>query len=264
MLEMGILPTHVFHLIPPFTPPLTELLYCNVTEDWPDYRRNIMEIREAFKNRLVEVFLGKSFIHDVVTKCIQLMNVRDGYGGPIRPRVVILGPRGSGRKTQAKLLAETMNLVYIDFEYLLCQSWISDSELGEKLRECRDDVCYRSDLLCQVVNKRILDQECLEAGWVMTGYPFTDVDFKYLDILDTPPNRVIFLECDLNVCKDRLVNRRVNAHTGSVTNIVEESESYWYKHLNVHPKDKLSMIKAEESISVDNSYRSLGIFFVLF
>lgn len=43
--------------------------------------------------------------------------------------------------------------------------------------------------MCEVLNQRILEEDCLETGWVLTGFPFTDVDFKYLDTLDTPPNR---------------------------------------------------------------------------
>lgn len=39
-------------------------------------------------------------------------------------------------------------------------------------------------------------------------------------------------------------------HTGSVTNIVEQPESIWYKHLKVHPKDKIQMIHAEVSNTI--------------
>lgn len=201
---------------------------------------------------LQEVFLGNRLIHEVVAKLVEVINIRDGFGGPLKPRVVIIGPRGSGRKTQAKLLERTLKLVHIDYEYLLCQAWISETELGERLRSYRDDACFRSDLLCEVLNKRLLEDDCLENGWVLTGFPFTDVDFKYFDTLDTPPNRVIFLECDLNICKERLVNRKVNMHTGSLTNLIESPESVYYKHLKVHPKDKIQMINAELNYYCEN------------
>lgn len=56
---------------------------------------------------------------------------------------------------------------------------------------------------------------------------------------------MIILELDLNVCKDRIVNRRINVITGTTTNIIEEPESLVHKRLNLHPKDKRNIIDAE-------------------
>lgn len=56
---------------------------------------------------------------------------------------------------------------------------------------------------------------------------------------------MIILELDLNICRDRITNRRVNAFTGTITNIVEDPESLLYKRLNIHPKDKRVVIEAE-------------------
>lgn len=53
MLEAGILPTHVIHLIPPFMPPLNKLLYCDVSKNWPGYRRTIMGVRDVYKSCLL-------------------------------------------------------------------------------------------------------------------------------------------------------------------------------------------------------------------
>lgn len=77
----------------------------------------------------------------------------------------------------------------VDFQRLFCAIWNADGELSDKLRTCKTDVVHRSDLLAEVVNKRILEEDCLERGWVLTGFPFTVSDFRHLDSLDTPPNR---------------------------------------------------------------------------
>lgn len=77
----------------------------------------------------------------------------------------------------------------MDFQYLLCQVWTSESDLGQKLRECKNEACFHPELLVQVLNKRILEDDCLESGWVLTGYPFTATDLKFIDSLDTPPSR---------------------------------------------------------------------------
>ncbi|KAF2891060.1 hypothetical protein ILUMI_15113, partial [Ignelater luminosus] len=142
-------------------------------------------------------------------------------------------------------LKSITTFISVDFEYLLCQAWISQTELGEKLRSCKDEVCFQSDLLSKVVNQRILERDCLEQGWVLTGFPYTVTDFKYLDCLDTPPNRVVFLECDINVCKERLMHRTTNIHTGSTINVLENEEFVAGKLLATHPKDRKAVINAE-------------------
>lgn len=71
--------------------------------------------------------------------------------------------------------------------------WTARTELGDKLRACSDEVYFHSDLLAEVINKRILEPDCLESGYVLTNFPNTVADFKHLDALDTPPNRCLVL-----------------------------------------------------------------------
>lgn len=133
----------------------------------------------------------------------------------------------------------------MDFERLLCEVWLSSSELSKKLRNCNNQVCFHSDLLVEVVHQRVLQEDCLEHGWVLTGFPFCRKDFEYLDCIHTPPNRVIFLECELSTCKERILNRRINFFTGSMTNLVECSEAESLKTLKLHPKDSEDVVNAE-------------------
>jgi adenylate kinase family enzyme len=77
----------------------------------------------------------------------------------------------------------------VDFERLICEAWMSESELGNKLRNCKNEVCFHSELLAEVIHKRVLEEDCLEYGWVLTGFPFSRKDFEYLDCIYTPPNR---------------------------------------------------------------------------
>ncbi|XP_017776127.1 PREDICTED: adenylate kinase 8 [Nicrophorus vespilloides] len=246
ILDLGILPSHVIYLISPFSPKLTDLLYCNVTEHWPEYRRNFYGIREVFKKKLNEIHLEDFLIHDVVSKCVELISIERIEDGPKQPRIVLLGPRGCGRKTQARLLQSKLDIIHIDFEYLLCQAWHGQDELGEKLRSFGDKACFESQTLVLVLNRRLLDCECLKQGWILTGFPFNVKDFKFFDCVETPPNRVIFLECDLNICFERLTSRRYNVDTGSVTKLEEDLiMDITAKRLGVHPKDKSSLIQAE-------------------
>lgn len=59
-----------------------------------------------------ELHIGEQDMTDVLVQCLNLQKVRKGHGGPIKPRIILIGPRGSGRKTQAKLLMETNDIVH--------------------------------------------------------------------------------------------------------------------------------------------------------
>ncbi|GJQ88255.1 hypothetical protein Trydic_g13243 [Trypoxylus dichotomus] len=245
LLQAGVIPTHVLYLISPFSPNLREPLYCNIHPSWPVHRRETMNIKNVFKDKVVEIHLKQRLIHEVVAECITTLKNIKRLGCPKHLRVVILGPRGSGRNTQAKLIAQKLNLVHIDFHFILCQAWNADGEFNDSLRKAERDVCFRPDLLSEVLNRRILDEDCLSRGWILTGYPFNVADFKYMDTLDTPPNRVIFLECDLNVCKERLLNRRYNMYTNSGVNITKLTENENIHELKSHPRDSAGVIEAE-------------------
>ncbi|KAK9884485.1 hypothetical protein WA026_007327 [Henosepilachna vigintioctopunctata] len=243
LLKLGIIPTHCLLLVSPFYPKIDEIKYCDVPVFWPQQRRQIIALRNVFKHILYEVHLKQLTSQEVADNCIEFITGRKGKI-VITPRIILLGPRGSGRRTQAKLLAKVMNVVHIDFEYLLCQAWGSDSEISRKLRECDERVCFHSELLVQLLNKRILEEDCLKNGWVLTGYPFTKTDLMFIDCLDTPPNRIIFLECDLNVCRERVMNNRINVDTGSTVKINDRSQTEG-KTLELHPKDKENLVKSE-------------------
>lgn len=57
IIEIGILPTHVIHIIPPFSPPLNKILYCHVPVGWPEYRRSVLGIRDVFKHCLQVILI---------------------------------------------------------------------------------------------------------------------------------------------------------------------------------------------------------------
>ncbi|KAJ8911093.1 hypothetical protein NQ315_000553 [Exocentrus adspersus] len=235
LLQLGILPTHVLHLIPSFYPDFKQLMYCNVLYEWPEYRRNVMALRDIFKDLIREIYLDKKNLREIARECVAQSKIRKNIK-PIKPRVILIGPRGSGRKTQAKLLAKHLNIVHVDFEALICTIWMSETELGVKLRLCKNEACFHSELLSQIINKRVLEEDCLINGWVLTGFPYTEMDFKYLDTLDTPANRVIFLECDLNICRERIKYRKVNVETGSVTNLKHDPDAVDQKNFKTTSK----------------------------
>ncbi|CAK9821791.1 Adenylate kinase 8 [Anthophora retusa] len=251
--RLGIIPTHVIQLVVSSEPENwknvctddTNNQTCNQTKTSKDpktrrYLKNLQGLREAYAHALIEVEVGIRTIDELGKDCAKLAKMRKHCGAPSLLRIALIGSRGSGCTTLAQYLAERFNLVHIDYDYIAEQTRLQQNPLGEMLRLFEDKWGERPkpEIRIKIVEKYISGYECLKRGWVLTGYPKVLEDFKLLDLIPTPPNRVIFLEVSGNVCRERLLNRRYNIDTGSKHNL--STTKYMDKNdcrLGVHPKD---------------------------
>ncbi|XP_014605794.1 PREDICTED: adenylate kinase 8-like [Polistes canadensis] len=111
------------------------------------------------------------------------------------------------------------------------------------------------DLREKIINKNYVKKpECLRKGWVLTNYPVTVEDFKLLDMIDTPPNKVIFVQVSEEIRKERLLNRRYNIITGSKHSLIscDDYKKKFDCELGVHPKDYVNVV-IEEIREYDNN-----------
>ncbi|XP_076233379.1 adenylate kinase 8 [Calliopsis andreniformis] len=271
----GIIPTHVIQLIisPEFGKNVkifTIIQYCilllsffyidNWKNDFTDtnclsgipgkpsrnskegrYLRNLAGLREAYANCLIEIEVGFRSIDELGKDCAKLIKTAKKHcGTPTLFRIALIGSRGSGCTTVAKYLAERFNLIHIDYDYIAEQARLQETPLGEMLRlfEYRWGERPKPDIRIKIIEKYISEYECLKRGWVLTGYPKSVEDFKLLDLSPTPPNRVIFMEVNGDICRERLLNRRYDIVTGSKHNL--SAKNYIYsddRKLSVHPRD---------------------------
>jgi adenylate kinase len=89
--------------------------------------------------------------------------------------IVILGPQGSGKGTQAKLIAEYFGLTHIDMGSQLREVAKDDSERGRRIREIMDV----GDLVPIELTIEVFS-EALSApakGFVIEGFPRTQEQF---------------------------------------------------------------------------------------
>jgi adenylate kinase len=83
-------------------------------------------------------------------------------------RIVILGPQGSGKGTQAQRIAEKYGLMHIDMGSQLRQRQKVDDELGMMMRE----IISRGDLLPNDIPFSILKEKIqADQGFIIDGFP---------------------------------------------------------------------------------------------
>ncbi|MGC8916152.1 MAG: adenylate kinase [Thermoanaerobaculum sp.] len=121
--------------------------------------------------------------------------------------VVLLGPPGAGKGTQAKRLAKTFNLLHISTGDLLREEVAKGSELGQEAASfMQKGELVPDDLVAKMLVSRLHTQQGL-AGCVFDGYPRNEAQAGLLDQLLAELGRRVDVAAYLEVSDDEVVAR---------------------------------------------------------
>ncbi|CAH0722160.1 unnamed protein product, partial [Brenthis ino] len=191
----GVLPTVTMVLSPP--PQTAPQTFDPLTPARTFFQQDFEGLKLAYKASLKEVYIEpEDDLEKAATKCFNAIRAAAAgaqgpgqglhvVGAPGVYRVVLIGPRGSGKRTQGITTAKHFNLIYLHFEDLFKEAEVRHDELGEKIRKFGSSVRLRAE----IIKRRLAQKDCIDHGWILIGYPATGVDFEYLDRMPTPPNR---------------------------------------------------------------------------
>ncbi|GAA48327.1 adenylate kinase 8 [Clonorchis sinensis] len=131
------------------------------------------------------------------------------------PRILLLGFVGSGRKTQAKLLAGKYGLVPVDCSALINQEIASVSLLGKAMKTYVErNMAVPDAIVVEAVKARLTQPDCTTRGWILYGYPRSKQQAELLDAEGLTPNRVFALDISHICAAERLTGRRIDPVTG--------------------------------------------------
>jgi adenylate kinase len=128
-------------------------------------------------------------------------------------RILILGPQGSGKGTQAKRIAASYDVPHVATGDILRAAVAEDSELGLRVRPIleRGDL-VPDDLMVNLIRERLED----EHGFVLDGFPRTVPQAETLDAMleeiEKPLDVVLLLEVSDDVAVERLLQRGAKEH----------------------------------------------------
>ena len=108
-------------------------------------------------------------------------------------RMILLGPPGAGKGTQAKLLVDNLKIVQISTGDMLRAEVNANSPLGQTVKQVMDSgVLVSDDLIIQLVAARIKKPDCLN-GFLFDGFPRTLAQAEALK------TQGIRLDCVINI-----------------------------------------------------------------
>lgn len=131
---------------------------------------------------------------------------------------VFIGPPGSGKGTQAKLLANRLKLIHIATGDMLREAVSQSSVLGLKAKSFMEKgELVPDEEVISIIKGRVSQKDCGNS-FILDGFPRTSAQAKALDKammeLGKDINKVIALEMPEHVLVERLSGRRVCRRCG--------------------------------------------------
>lgn len=134
-------------------------------------------------------------------------------------RIVLLGPPGAGKGTQAVKLVEKYNIPHISTGDIFRKNLKEKTELGLKAKEYMDKgLLVPDELVVDIVKDRLVEEDCTK-GFLLDGFPRTvdqaDALETELDKLGIKLDGVINIEVEDEILIGRLTGRLVCRKCGA-------------------------------------------------
>jgi len=138
--------------------------------------------------------------------------------------IVLMGPPGSGKGTQAELLEEKLEIPHISTGDMFRSAIKEGSGLGQKVKEYLDKGELVPDELTIALVKERLAAPDAEKGFLLDGFPRTVKQAEALDELLSEMGRKLNLVLNLEVAEEkllaRLTGRRVCRNCGATYHLL--------------------------------------------
>jgi len=135
-------------------------------------------------------------------------------------KIILLGPQGAGKGTQAQRLANRAGAKHISTGDIVRAEIKSGSELGQKVQDYNDRGELVPDEIIVEMAKPYLDDA---ESWILDGFPRNEAQAKALDAaleeLGEELDAVVALEAPDEALVKRLSGRRQSQSTGNIYHV---------------------------------------------
>ncbi len=148
-------------------------------------------------------------------------------------RLILLGPPGAGKGTQAKLLMSRLGVPQVSTGDMLRQSVADGTDLGRKAKSFMGrGALVQDEVVIGIIEERLRQPDC-KGGYILDGFPRTlaqaEALSKALMSLSASLDRVLSVEVPEDDLVKRLAGRRVCRGCGSMF------------HVDTHPPRRIGV-----------------------
>jgi len=138
--------------------------------------------------------------------------------------LILVGPPGSGKGTQAKMLVEKYNIPQISTGDILREAVKEGSPLGKQAKSCMDKGALVPDeVVIGIIEERLKKPDC-KMGFILDGFPRTVAQAEalgaILDKMSLKIEHLINIEIDDEELLKRLTGRRTCRKCGQGYHII--------------------------------------------
>ena len=127
--------------------------------------------------------------------------------------LILLGPPGAGKGTQAKSICDKFNLCHLSTGDILRNEVANQTELGKKAKNIMDKgELVSNEVILQIINNFIENNSSKFKGFLFDGFPRSveqaDMLNKVLNYINVSIDTVILLEVDQSILLNRIMKRK--------------------------------------------------------
>ena len=129
-------------------------------------------------------------------------------------KLILLGPPGAGKGTQADLLCKEFNIPKISTGDMLREAIANQTDLGKEVSSILDSGALVSDeIIGSLLEERLSNDDCAN-GYLLDGVPRTLGQASILESMGIEFTNVIEIKVDDEVIVNRMSGRRVHPQSG--------------------------------------------------
>jgi adenylate kinase len=157
---------------------------------------------------------------------------------------IFYGPEGSGKSTQAKMLAQKLNLPYLGSGDLVRKYAAEDKGImGDICRESLAKGHYVADSEMFVLWKNRLKQPDVQGGWVLDGFPRNISQAEFLDDKLDKYNQKINAVFYLKVSESESIKRLLKRARRNPDGQLHDTEKKIRERLKIYGKGEEGVLK---------------------
>jgi len=132
--------------------------------------------------------------------------------------VVIAGPPAAGKGTQCEKIAAKYGLIHVSTGDMLRKAAEDpDNEDGQLAKEKMEaGELVPDELITRLLVARLDSEEVRDKGWLLDGYPRTEIQAREMEKYFLLPSKVILLDVPEEVLVERVTGRRLDPETGTI------------------------------------------------
>ena len=168
-------------------------------------------------------------------------------------KILLIGPPGGGKGTQAKKLVSKFNIPQISTGDILRTHVKEMTTLGKKAKHAMNNgELVPDDIILNMMKDRLTQADCTN-GYILDGFPRTIPQAMGLDEilnkLDSHLDNVIVIQVDDRIIIERMSGRRVHSSSGRIYHIkydppeIEDIDDITGEALIIRPDDIKETVK---------------------